>query len=292
MGYEPRRIEKFENLSGSVSVALPLFELEWESAQALRAPQAQPLGTSYSYDLLAGNPALFGAGAERVRCLLYESAGPSTVDSSLDTLMAGVWKIGVGKLFTIDSGGTRRWAYARVQSMPALTWRAGDILSKGVALDLLRLSPWLGTTAITSTRTVTTATDTYTVSNSGNLPATIIEVRFRSNSAAGFTNPKIENLTSVQTPFGSVLYTFESARDAVSSNGEVRLYTGSPVEAPSVKYSNDNGSTYADDFAQITLPTVHRVLAFALAPGNNSLKATIGGTPNVDVELTAWAAYA
>lgn len=292
MGYEPRRVEKWVNLAGTVTVNVPSYEVEWESAQGLRAPRAVVSGASYAYDLLGTNPALFDAGSERVRCLLYEPGGPTDVDDSLDDLMSGLWGMGLCKIYVVDSAGARRWAYGRVQSMPTITWKAGDILSKGVSIDFVRLSPWLGETAITHTETVTASPDTFTVNNPGNLPATIVEVRFRSNSAAGFTNPKIENLTAVSTPFGSVLYTFETARDAASINDEVRLFTGSPEEAAAVEYSTNNGSSYADDFAQITIPTVHRVLAFALAQGDNSLKATIGGTANVDIEITAWAAYA
>ncbi|MGE0688459.1 MAG: hypothetical protein AB7P33_17075 [Dehalococcoidia bacterium] len=292
MAFLPRHIEKFENIAGTLSVNVPIFEVEWESGQPLRAPRSQLLGASYGFDMLGTNPALFDFGAERVRCLLYEGAGPSTVDTSLDDLMSDLWSMGLCKIYTIDSAGARRWAYGRMQSMPTISWRGGDVLSKGLALDFLRLSPWLGTTAITHTETVTSSPDTFTVNNPGNLPATIVEIRLRANANPGFTNPKIENLTAVNTPFGSVLYTFETARDGASSNDEVRLFTGSPAEAASVKRSTDNGSSYADDFAQLVIGTAHRVLAFALAPGDNSIKATIGGTANVDVQITAYAAYA
>lgn len=292
MSYQPRMLEKFENIAGSVTVDFPSAEFEQESESPLRVPVASLLGAHHGLDLLGGNPGLFDFGSERLRAVVHETAGPATVDTKVDELTSEVWGIGLGKIFTIDSAGARRWAYARVRSIPRLTWRAGDIFQKGVALDFVRLSPWLGTTQITDTHTITASPTTYTVSNPGNLPATFVVIRLRANTAGGFTNPKVENTTTVQTPFGSVLYTFETARDSASSNSEVRLSTGTPVDDAAAEYSNDNGGSYADDFAQIVIPTAHRVLGFALAPGNNSIRVTVGGTPNVDVEIAAWAAYA
>lgn len=281
MGYEPRRLEKFENAAGTVSQAIPLFEYEWESSQGLKAPQAAAIGAHYGVDLLGTSPGVMDFGAERLRCLLYEPGGPSDVDDELDDLMSKLWSIGQGKLYTIDSAGDRRWAYARLRSMPTITWRAGDILSKGLALDFVRLSSWFSETQITDTETVTADGETWVVANPGNISATRGTIRIRSNSAAGFTNPKITNETTGDE--------FETARDASSANDEVKLDT----TVPSVEYTSDNGVNYSDDYSNYQEPPVtQRLLSFSLAPGNNTLRLNSGGTVNCDVEVAFDAPFA
>lgn len=291
MGFEPRRLEKFESADASISQTFPLFEFEWESQQDLRSPLAHLVGAHYGFDHRGTSPGLLDFGAERLRCMVYESAGPATVDTSLDALMSKLWSIGQGKLFTIDSAGDRRWAYARLRSMPSISWRAGDILSKGLALDFVRLSPWYGTTAFTHTETVTASPDSFTLAVPGNIDTGLVVVRFRANAIGGFSaGVKLENLTAVH----GINYVFESSRASASADSEIRLRTANVgvTGTPDVGYSNDDGASYADDFGNLVLSTDHQVLAFRFAAGNNSMRATVGGTPNVDISFEIYGAWA
>lgn len=288
----PRYIDRFTSLDGSTTIySFPTKRYEWEPSQAIRSPASAVLGAPYAFRHFGTAPGLRALAVERLRALAVETTN-AALEDELDEMRSELYTVGLGKLWTIDADNARRWCYAELAEMPVFQLSPENKFALPVAFGFNRFSDWFGETSITHTETVTSSPDTFTVNNPGNLPATIVEVRFRANANPGFTNPKLENTTAVQTPFGSVLYTFETARDGASSNSEVRLFTGSPAEAPSAKYSNDNGSSYADDFAQITIPTLHRVLAFALAPGDNSVKATIGGTANVDVQITAFAPYA
>lgn len=281
MGFEPRHIEKFENSAGTVSQAMPLFEYEWESSQPLKAPQAAVIGGHYGVDLLGTVPGVMDFASERLRCLLYEGAGPSTVDSSLDALMSKLWSIGQGKLFTIDSAGDRRWAFARLRSMPTITWRAGDILSKGLALDFVRLSPWFSTTAISATAAKSASPATLDVTNGGNIAARRVQIRIQSSSAAGFSNIKVVN--------GANGHEFESTRDAASTNDELRLDT----TVPELTYSTDDGVNRADDYGTyVEPPAAQKLLCFDLEPGVNTLTITCSGTPNYTITVTGDAPFA
>ncbi|MGE0056997.1 MAG: hypothetical protein AB7P33_09890 [Dehalococcoidia bacterium] len=288
----PRYPEKFTSLDGTTTVyTFPLGMFEFEPSQPLRDPVQQVMGTSRGFRMLGTATALQAQGSVRIRAIANETSS-ANLDAEVDELRADLYTVGLGKLWSLGADGSRRWCYASLSEMPTYTLTPRNLLLLPVVFGFMLFSDWFGETAITHTETVTSSPDTFTVNNPGNLPATIVEIRLRANANPGFTNPKIENLTAVSTPFGSVLYTFETARDGASSNDEVRLFTGSPAEAASVKRSTDNGSSYADDFAQLVIGTAHRVLAFALAPGDNSIKATIGGTANVDVQITAYAPFA
>lgn len=282
MGFEPRRIEKIENLAGTVSVAIPLFDVEWESAQPLRTAQAAVIGSDFGVDLQAtDDPGVMDFASERVRCLLYESAGPSTVDTSLDALMSKLWSIGRFKMFTIDSAGDRRYAFGRLRSMPTITWKAGDILSKGLALDLIRLSPWFSTTAISASATKTASPATLDVTNAGNIVAHRVQIRIQSSSAAGFSNIKVVN--------GANGHVFESTRDAASTNDELRLDT----TVPEVTYSTDDGVNRDDDYGDyVEPPAGQKLLSFDMEPGVNTLTITCAGTPNYVITVTGDSAFA
>jgi hypothetical protein len=82
-------------------------------------------------------------------------------------------------------------------------------------------------------------------------------------------------------------YEFEISRTAATGLEEMKLDTSEP----SLKYSDDDGATYADDFANYELPPVaQRVLSFRLEPGDNEIVVTDqGANPSIGIEVTALA---
>lgn len=287
----PRYPEKFTSLDGSTTVyTFPLGMFEFEPSQPLRDPVQPVMGTSRGFRMLGTAAALQALGSVRIRAIANESSS-ANLDAEVDELRSDLYTVGLGKLWSLGADGSRRWCYAALSEMPTYTLTPRNLLLLPVVFGFTLFSDWLHETSITHTETVTASPDTFTVSNPGNIPATIVEVRFRNTSGTP-TGLKLENLTAVSTPFGSILYTFETLRDLTGADHEVRLFTGSPAEAASVKRSTDNGSSYADDFANLVIGTAHRVLAFALAPGDNSLKATIPSVGSTDVQITAYAPFA
>lgn len=131
----------FTALPFSVSVAMPLADYEWESSQGLRSVQSAVVGAHYGFDHRGSAPGVKDFAHELLRCTVRED-DPGDVDTLIDEFMAGAWSIGLGKLYTIDHDNVRRWAYARLASMPGLSWRAGMIFAKTVQVEFIRMSDW------------------------------------------------------------------------------------------------------------------------------------------------------
>jgi len=277
VAYQPRIPEKFENLAGAQTYTFPVGEYEWQSSQSLRIPSVSLAGADYAYDLLLTRPGLRTVSRERIT-LTIQATTPTLVDTAIDNMRAGLWLPGRGKLFTIDNAGVRRWAYARPESMPATSWRAGDIFRLRVDLTFARFEDWFKSSAESATTTAASTPKNFTVNNPGNAPVYVMTIRLRANGATGFTNPALVNNTNG--------YSWSSTRDAASANSELKVDTGRNT----IKYSNDNGSSYANDLALFTRGAT-QVAYFRLDPGDNELTYTDGATPDVDIQFDFYAAY-
>ena len=268
MGYEPRRFEKFESADAAVSQLFPLGEWEQESAQPLRTPLATITGAHFGYDLLGTAPGLMDFASETLRCIIHEST-PTLVDTAYDDLMSKLWRIGQGKLFSIDNAAVRRWAYARLRSMPTITWKAGDAFIKGASMDFVRLSPWYGTTQFSQTTAITITPQVVSVTNTGNFPIYNAVLILRGT----FVDPTITNTTNG--------YTFGTTRDGAGATNYLKIDAGRHT----VQWSTNSGGTYADDYALYTRP-LSQVALMKLEPGANSLSiAGRTGTTNLDVSF-------
>ncbi len=151
MSYQPRILEKFTSIDGSVSYTFPLANYEWDSSQPLRAGTDSVIGAHYGFDYLGNAPGLKDFATETLRVLDLQ-ATPTAVDTDVDSMLSGMWSCGRGKLYTKDSSSVERWAYARLVSMPSLSWKAGDIFSKTVAWNFRRQSDWFATGLTTDTQ--------------------------------------------------------------------------------------------------------------------------------------------
>lgn len=283
--FTPRILRKFESLDSSKLYIFPLVDYEWESNQELRIPSVPLIGTDYGFDLLGDNPGLRGFSEERVRFAVHSKCDPADIDSEIDSLRSNMLRAGRGKGWTIDSDGNLRWALMRLTEMPSfsivsINSQAAQKMLAVVAI-FRRQSDWFAEDQISGSGTITTSPDSIVVNNPGNLTAKRVIIRIKSNSSAGFTNPKVVNTANG--------HEFESETDAASVDDELKLDTS----VPSVEVSFDDGVSYVDDFPNYVLPpSTQRILSFNLEPGDNTLVFTSGGTPNFDVEVLADAPYA
>ena len=278
MAFLQRYAEKFESVDASQSYTFPLYAYEYEPSQALRPRIAVAVGADYGLDLAGAARWPKDIAAAAVRFEMVGSSTPGALDTDIDSMMSTLLRIGLGKLFTIDNAGTRRWAYAKLDAVPQVTVRIQEWMRQPVSIHFTRLSDWFASSTTTATRTVTASPETFTITNPGNAPVYRAVFRFRANAAAGFTNPQLENLTNG--------YSFSTTRDSASADSEVRVNTETEV----VQYSNDDGATYADDYTNFSQLATQAGMML-LDPGDNSMRLTCGGTPNYDFVHTFYAPY-
>ncbi|MCJ7510692.1 MAG: hypothetical protein MUP14_07395, partial [Dehalococcoidia bacterium] len=238
-----RYLEKFTNIAGtSISYTFPLKAYEWESVEPLRTAFLESVGMDFAYDALRGAMSPRGVAAETVRFMIV-GADAAAVDTALDDIRGKLLSIGRGKLYTVTAAGVRRWCYARLAGLPDIRVSVPAMRHAPAEVRFQRYSPWFAEsiTTVGATTLIDTSPKTISVTNAGNIPAKLVAIRFRADGAGGFTNPVLTNVTNG--------YTFSSTRDAISANSELKVDT----EDLSVRWSNDNGVTYADDFVLFTI---------------------------------------
>lgn len=269
----PRYLEKFESADGVTSYVFPLKRYEWQSDQDVEAPVYSAIGADYGYDPSRfGNSAL-NPGRETVRALIVQTT-QALVDTELDNMRSKLYKAGRGKLWALDAAGVRRWAYARADRMPSFKLGIGDFLKEAVTLSFTRFSPWYQQTPTAATQVAAATPVAFNITNPGNQPAYLMQFRFRSNVAIGWTQFTLTNTTNN--------YAFTYGRAAASANDECRIDT----ERLSCERSVDDGVNYTDDFANLTIPAT-QVQFMRLEPGVNAMSiAIVGGTPNINIDYT------
>ena len=275
-----RYLEKFEDESGVQTYTFPLEAYEYQPAQNLRTAFLEGVGQDYAYDAQRGAPAPVSVASETVRFIVL-GASDADVDTAVDALRAMTQNIGRGKLYTIDGSAVRRWCYARPLAMPTMTVTDPWLSFTPSEIRFQRFSPWFAESLTTVGATTLISTSPYAISvdNVGNIPVKLIAIRFRADGTGGFTNPILLNATNG--------YVFSSTRDSASANSELKVDTSDM----SVRYSNDNGATYADDFALFTQGALQGDF-FRLEPGVNALVYTDGGTPNLHIEIAFYPPFA
>lgn len=274
-----RYIEKIENIAATISYLFPLKAYEWTSEQSFRTAYAAVAGADYAHDFHGYLSAPKDVARERIRAIAVESSA-ANLEAEIDEMRSELQRIGLGKAYTLESDGTtRRWAYARPASLPNLMRGVGQTLHMPTGFDMLRFSDWFAAAASTGTQSVTASPTDFTIANNGNIPAKFMVFRLRAGASGGITNPSILNQTNN--------YSIATTRDSASLNDEIRINT----ETKTVEYSTDDGVSYADDYALVTLGGT-QVGFFLLDPGNNSIRITCGGTPNFSFEWSFFAPFA
>lgn len=267
----PIKPTKFENIAASISYTFPLVDYEFDDDLPVKTAPAMASGLDFAFDRYRAGLAPVGIRRITMRATILE-ASPAAVDTELAEFVSEHRRIGLGKLWREGADGHLEWAYARCLGVRQ-RMRTMDLQIRAMSWAYEVYSDWYDDTQATDTETVTASGQTWTVNNPGNLPAYIMTIRLRANAAGGITNPKLTNQTNG--------WTFETARDSASADDEVKIDTGEGT----VDYSDDDGGTYTDDFANVVLPSTHPPAIFRLEPGDNTIEYTGGGTPNLDVEF-------
>lgn len=274
MSYQPRILEKFEDVAGTISFTFPIVEYEYESDQELYLPEAALAGAHYGYDMLGTSEALKATAIERLRFDVLENAGPSTVDTKVDEMVSELLRCGRGKLYSIDSADVRRWAYARVGAMPSLRWSAGNIFHKTASVHFRRLSDWYGTTPIAADITLNEATETFSINNTG--LARVYNAVFIFKGT--YVNPELTNLTNG--------YILESSRDGSAAGHWLRFDCGKRR----VEFSTNSGTSYSGDYANFVRQT-GQVHFMVLEPGVNNFSCAFGGVPSGTLSYSLYPAF-
>lgn len=275
----PRYVYRFASHDDSLFYDFPRYEYEWETDQEYRLNKYQLVGADYEHDSLGFAPAPLNNSRESIRAL-YLPTDWLDFDAQLDDARGTCARIGIGKLYTVDSIANQRWAWARLVSMPRVTVESSRGLTQPLIFEFDRQSDWYDLSFFQGAVALDATPKTFTITNPGNSIARNLIIRLRSNSATGFTNPILRNLT-----VGS-LYEIASSRDAVSANSEIRIIT----EQYRVEFSDTDGVSYVNDYDKVTQPNT-QVGLMALAPGVNNMEYVNTGTPNATLEYSFLPAY-
>jgi len=277
-----RYLEKFTSISGAVSYTFPLNAYEWESVESLRTSFLESVGMDFAYDAIRNAPAPRNVADETVRFMVI-GANAAAVDTIVDEMRGKLLNIGRGKLFTLDSSNVRRWCYARLAAMPDIRVSVPAMVHVPAEVQFQRFSPWFSESIAAGYSDIDVATTpkAISVTNAGNVPVKLMIIRFRSDSNAGIPAGGWMLLNSTNG------YYFGSSRASVSANSEVKVDT----EDLSVKYSNDDGVTYADDFALFLIGS-NQGSFFQLEPGVNALVFTSAPGPDLHISIAFYPPWA
>lgn len=275
MADAPRFAEKFVSRDGLLSYSFPGDNLEYQAAQEYRRAEGVAVGADYAHDYAGGLAWPRAVGEERVRFTIWATSS-ADADTAFDSCASTLRRAGLGKLYIVDSAGNERWCYAKLQGRPSYTVNQDSYFDLEVECVFARYSNWKSTTLTTGTATITTSPQSFTINNPGNARVEAIVFRLRANTATGFNNPSLTNTTT--------LHSFSTTRDAASANSEVKV----DCERNTVTYSNDDGSSYTDDYANFSYGAT-QVAFMVFDPGDNTVQYAGDGTERLDV---SWSFYA
>ena len=268
----PRYAEKFTTIDGSTLVyTFPLALYDWDPApQGLSTLYAPLSGAHYDYDQLGDSLAVRRNTMETMRFLVKGTN--AEIEDELVECRQKCQRIGRGKLWTLDSTGARRWAYARLQSVPE--FRLDNPFVVPVAVTVDRQSDWYDDTETDQTVTMDEASEAFNVTNDGD--AQVFNAVFLLKGT--FINPVITNTTNG--------YVLESTRDGSAAGHWLRFDAGKRR----VEFSSNGGTSYAGDYANF-VRQAGQVHLMVLEAGVNAFTATFGGTPSGTLDVNFYPAY-
>lgn len=254
----PRIPFKFTSSDGIAEVVtFPKWEFEVEEAQGLIVPELQLAGVDYGYDQLGVGQSIKQSGRITIRFGWIED-GSQSIDFAVDAMIQAINRIGRGRLWTKTVPGDEytqnRWCWARLEEMPTFMFNGRSRWIKTASLVFRKMSDWYAEDLIESAVVISASPQTVVINNPG---VTVKNAVFVLEGT--YTNPIVTNQTNG--------YIFQSSRDGSSSNHWLKF----GGEAQSVEFSTDGGSTYAGDFANVTMPS-GQVQLMILDPGDNNIQ--------------------
>lgn len=270
----PRYLYRITNVNADEEFVFPLNMFEWDERQPMDVPITPVVGHNYGYYEPQEEGGLVQPADNTVRFTLIEDLA-ADIDDMLDDLRAKSRRWGALKIWTKGADDTLRWARATLSERPQAVITPDTVQVLPVNTGLKRFTEWFAEDEVVDIHTVIASGATFTVNNPGHLPVDSMVITLLSVSSAGFVNPVIDNLTNG--------YSFASLRDAAAINAMLRLNT----DEPSVEFNAGSGST-SGDLANYVFPTAQHVLSFRLEPGDNTIRYTGAGSPNLTIQFAFW----
>lgn len=277
MGVLMRSPVRIESEDGTLSYTFPRYAYEWGSSQEFRTSYGEGIGTSFAYDYLGRTTAPRGVGKDQVRFLIY-AGSPAATESEMQTLRSILGRLGRGKLWVQSSANEMWWAWVRLESMPEIIYGTGRGPIHPISLSFVRLCDWREEDQVTGTVNLTSASQSFTITNPGDAFVFDAVFRFRSNGATGFDTPTLKNMING--------WQFSSARVASGADDELKV----DCAQSKVLWSTDDGSTYASDFVNLTISDKQGGF-MRLNVGDNEMLYTDGATPDAVLEYSFWAPH-
>lgn len=297
-----RKFYKITDLDGGNPYSIPQTEYsESPISIASRLAMAPVIAQHGSFDLHGDLRSPLEEAKAQFRFLLSADCARD-LQPMIDELLTGVYgtrsELGKRKLWRWEEGdqSNRRWAFARPTARPLI----GDrtlVISRHLeaSVEMVLNDPvfyqavsqgWLSANGYTplerlvngeptapdnwfASFTVTTSPYDFTLENIGDFETRRVIFRLEALASNGWTNPAINNFTNG--------YNFSTPTDGV--NTSYRLNFNAAPGLGRAQLSVNGGSSWADDTLNLVLPAGQAVL-MELAPGENNLRITSGGTPN------------
>jgi hypothetical protein len=287
-------IEKFNDTTDSVSYAFGLNRGTISRTQNLRVPLASAIGADYAHDfsgygMAARDPETFGL------AWIITKATAALVDAEIDSCRSKLLTIGKGKLYALFADGTRRWCYARPQSMPSFSRTVDQLNYTMATATFMRLSNWKASSQTTASQNCSTFETIISISNSGNVPVRDAVFTFTALAAQGWVNLTMQNLTTgevvattISADTDTSIMTIDGDRQGVFYSHDSGFFVGGGAVGDA---GIGPGAVLADAYSQITRGPMQNGL-ISLNPGANSIHLFSGGTPNYSFGYAFNAQYA
>lgn len=262
--------EKFTDLSDANTFTFPTDSLEYEQRRKLRNTHEIISGVNGVFNFYRGEAPPLDVWQISVRWKdIQASAG--ALDTQLDDIASKLYK--AGKLWFLYDDSSRRFVYAELEELPLIRIGPGQARHVPIIAKFIGFGDKRDENETTGTESsIASSPDTFNITNPGNAYVYDAVFTLTALSNNGFTNPKLENLTTGES--------IETTRDSAATNDELIIDCGKGT----VKF---NGS---DDFSLVTIGATQRPF-ISLAPGVNNMRLTIGGTPDLDFDYAfrgAW----
>jgi len=301
---------RIANLDASEPFDLSALVASWSVTVDARINFLTPVGAAGAFDVL-GRARASEAEARMDLELVIKGADEAAVSAAAReaarALFGATWAQGLRRLYWQE--GTRQlWSIARTVARPEAVHEPGYVTHTRLRCQLALPDPfaywpldsnWLtanGYTAVTlpafeipeeiapdltfAQFSITTTPFTFVLKHLGDLETRRILFLLYSDAANGMTNPRIENLTTGQS--------WQVALTGATPQTRLSVYT---VPGIGRALRSDNaGTNWVEVTTQLTLGSSQAVI-MELAPGDNAMRYTDAGTPNLTLYVAWWHAY-
>ena len=291
-----RYLEKFIAADGTTTYTFPENGLDWTEDGPLRTAYGSAIGADGAHDFLGSGIAPKDMIPVNVSLLDVQSTA-GALETDLDAMRAKLHIGALGKLYTLDSTGTRRWSRARLTAMPGTPRSVGQFVHQPASLRFLREPYWYDTSATTANAAVSSNYQSVTVTNPGNAYVkTGLVITITASAIGGFSNLILTNVTTgEQVRWNGYARSATSVLRIDNSDLSIKLLSDPGlVIGKSTSYIGQaaigGAGVYSDAYALATLgPTQPGLIT--LAPGANTVVFQVDGSASYTYLYTFYGAW-